>query len=255
MVLRHAYVLRGSWPRLIEIVYWPTMQVVLWGTISTFLATNSSWVAGAFGVLLAAVMLWDVLFRSQLGFTLSFLEEMWSRNLGNLYVSPLRPYEHLLSLMAMSLIRTLIGVLPAILLAIPLYDYSIFSLGLPLIAFFANLLVMGSAIGMCVTALILRYGVSAENLAWFVIFMLAPVVAVYYPVTVLPDWLQTIAWAIPATYVFEGMRAVLFDARFRTDLFFGAVALNVLYTGVGIAAYLFAFRVARRRGLLLHVDE
>ncbi len=255
MVLRHVYTLRGSWPRLVEITYWPTMQVVLWGTISTFLATNSTWVAGAFGVLLAAVMLWDVLFRGQLGFTLSFLEEMWSRNLGNLYVSPLRPAEHLISMMAMSLVRTLVGILPAVLLAIPLYHYSIFSLGLPLVAFFVNLMVLGWAIGMVVTALILRYGVAAENLAWFLVFLLAPVVAVYYPVSVLPAWLQAVAWAIPATYVFEGMRAVLFDHAFRLDLLAGAVALNLVYLAVGATAFMVAFRLARHRGLLLHVDD
>jgi ABC-2 type transport system permease protein len=255
MILRHVYVLRGSWPRLIELIYWPIMQILVWGTLSVFLATNSTWIGQAFGVLLGAVMLWDVLFRGQLGFTLSFLEEMWSRNLGNLYVTPLRPYEHLASLMAMSLIRTLIGVIPAALLTIPLYHYSIFDLGLPLIAFFTNLLVMGWATGMFVTALILRYGVSAENLAWFLVFMLAPVVSVYYPVTVLPEWLQAVAWTLPATYVFEGMRTLMLEQVFRVDLLLGAIVLNLVYIAIGAAAFLFAFRIARERGLLLHVGE
>jgi ABC-2 type transport system permease protein len=255
IVLRHLYVLRGSWPRLIELIYWPIMQVIIWGTLSTFFATNSTWIGQAFGVLLGAVMLWDVLFRGQLGFTLSFLEEMWSRNLGNLYVTPLRPYEHLAGLMTMSLVRTLIGVLPASLLTIPLYRYSIFELGLPLIAFFTNLMVMGWATGMVVTALIMRYGVAAENLAWFLVFMLAPVVAVYYPVTVLPGWLQTISWMLPATYVFEGMRALMLEGAFRADLLAGAVVLNLAYIALGCALFLYAFRVARRRGLLLNVGE
>src|ERR1700745_3354803 len=134
------------------------MQMIIWGFITLFLYTNSTWVARAFGVLLSAVMLWDVLFRGQLGFTLSFLEEMWSRNLANLFVSPLRPIEHVLSLIAMSLIRTLIGVLPAALLAIPLYHYSIFSLGLPLVAFFAVLVILGWALGLAICGLILRQG-------------------------------------------------------------------------------------------------
>ena len=135
MLLRHVFVLRGSWPR-------PPGAGLLaddaddhLGLRDQFLATNSSWVAHAVGVLLAAVLLWDALFRGQIGFALSFLEEMWSRNLGNLFVSPLRPVEHLVSMMLMSMIRTLIGVLPAALLAIPFYHYSVFSLGLPLIAF------------------------------------------------------------------------------------------------------------------------
>jgi ABC-2 type transport system permease protein len=255
MVLRHVYILRGSWPRLLELAYWPTMQMIIWGFITLFLSTNSSWVANAFGVLLAAVLLWDVLFRGQLGFSLSFLEEMYSRNLGNLFVSPLRPIEHVLSMMAISLLRTLVGIVPAALLAIWLYRYSVFDLGLPLVGFFAGLLVMSWAVGLLVTALIMRHGLGAENLAWFFIFLLAPVSAVYYPVAVLPDWLQPLAWALPSTHVFEGMRAVLVDHRFRADLMAYAFALDALYIAIGIAAYLYSFRQARRRGLLLQVGE
>ncbi|WP_119461597.1 ABC transporter permease [Rhodospirillaceae bacterium SYSU D60014] len=255
MVLRHLYVLRGSWPRVIELAYWPTMQMIIWGFLTVFLATNSSWIANAFGILLSAVLLWDVLFRGQLGFSMSFLEEMWSRNLGNLFVSPLRPIEHVLSMMAMSLIRTLVGVTPAALLAIPLYHYSVFELGLPLVAFFANLLIMGWAIGLMVTALILRFGLGAENLAWFVIFLLAPVSAVYYPVTVLPDWLQYVAWALPSTNVFEGMRALLLTETFRPGLLANAMLLNAVYMGLGVVIYLYSFKLARQRGLLLQIGE
>src|SRR5438477_10245744 len=118
MLLRYLYILRSSWPRTLELLYWPTLQMLIWGVMSQFLRGNSSYVAQAFGVLLAAVMLWDLLFRSQLGLSISFLEEMWARNLGQLFVTPLRPYEWLLSLLAMSVIRVTIGIVPAMLLAI-----------------------------------------------------------------------------------------------------------------------------------------
>jgi ABC-2 type transport system permease protein len=255
MVIRHLYVLRGSWPRLLELAYWPTMQMIIWGFITVFLYTNSTWVARAFGVLLSAVMLWDVLFRGQLGFTLSFMEEMWSRNLANLFVSPLKPIEHVLSLITMSLIRTIIGILPAALLAIPLYHYSIFSLGLPLLGFFVNLLVMSWAMGLPITALILRFGQGAENFAWFLIFLLAPVSAVYYPVHVLPSWLQPVSWSLPSTYVFEGMRSLLVDKQFRGDLMLEAAGLNIVYIAIGIVIYLAVFRMARRHGLLMQQGE
>jgi ABC-2 type transport system permease protein len=255
MVLRHLYVLRGSWPRLFELAYWPTMQMIIWGFITVFLYTNSSWVARAFGVLLSGVMLWDVLFRGQLGFTLSFMEEMWSRNLANLFVSPLRPVEHVLSLVVMSLIRTLIGVLPASLLAIPLYHFSIFSLGLPLVGFFANLLVMSWAMGLPITALILRFGQGAENLAWFLIFLLAPVSAVYYPVHTLPGWLRPVSWSLPSTYVFEGMRSLLVEKQFRGDLLLEAAGLNLIYIAIGVALYMAVFNRARHHGLLMQQGE
>jgi len=255
MILRHVYLLRTSWPRLFELMYWPTIQMVLWGFITRYLMVSSSVIAQASGVLISAVLLWDVLFRGQLGFSLSFLEEIWSRNLANLSVSPLRPTEFLVALTTMSLIRTLIGILPATGLAIVFYDASIYDLGLPLIAFFLNLLVFGWAIGMMVSALILRVGLGAESTAWLAIFLIAPVSAIYYPVAVLPEWLQAVAWCLPTAPVFEGMRAILMEGQFRPDLLVHAILLDLVYLGVGAGLFLYSFQVARRRGLLLQVGE
>ena len=255
MVLRYAYILRGSWPRIVELAYWPLMQMVLWGFISKFLATNSSWVAQGAGVLIGAVLLWDVLFRAQLGFSISFLEEMWSRNLANLFVSPLRPYEFVAALTLMSLIRTLIGVVPAAFLAILFYSYSVFDLGLPLVAFFLLLLMMGWAMALVITALIMRFGLGAESLAWIAIFALAPLSGVFYPVSILPDWLQAVSWALPSAYVFEGMRAVIFDDTVRFDHLLRALALNIVYIAAGGAYFLHTFHVARRKGLLMGIGE
>ncbi len=255
MILRYVYLMRRSWPRLLELAYWPTMQMILWGFISQFFVTHSSWVAQAAGILIAGVLLWDVMFRGQLGVSLVFFEELYSRNLGHLFASPLRPYELVAALLTISLLRTLIGVGGAALLAIPLYHFSIFKLGLPLLAFFANLLVMGWAIGLIVGSMVLRYGLGAENLAWVAIFAVAPVSGIYYPVSVLPHWLQAVAHILPASYVFEGMRAVMIAHRFRWDLFWQASLLNVLYIAIGVAAFLLVFRIARQRGLLLNVGE
>jgi ABC-2 type transport system permease protein len=255
MLLRYLYILKSSWPRTIELLYWPTLQMLIWGFMSQFLRQNSSYVAQAFGVLLAAVMLWDLLFRSQLGLSMSFLEEMWSRNLGQLFVTPLRPYEWLLSLLAMSVIRVTIGIVPATLLAIPLYHYSIFAMGLPLVAFVVVLIGMGWGLGLAICGGILRHGMGAESLAWSIIFALAPLSCVYYPVTTLPAWLRPLAWALPSTYVFEGMRAVLFGHDFRTDYFLSAVGLDLIYLALGATIFFIAFRDARRRGALLQMGE
>ena len=255
LVLRHTYLLRSSGPRILELVYWPTVQMVLWGFITVFLVSHSSWIAQASGVLLSGVLLWDVLFRSQLGVSLVFMEEMWSRNLGHLFVSPLRPFELGCALLTMSLIRTLIGVGGAALIAIPLFHYSIFSMGLPLLAFFINLIIMGWSIGLLVSGFVLRYGLGAESMAWIAIFAVQPVSGVYYPIDTLLVWLQYVAAALPSSHVFEGMRAVLFDHVFRADLLLHAALLNVVYLTAGFASFLAFFKIARVRGQLLHVGE
>lgn len=255
MVLRYFYLMRSSWPRLIELAYWPTVQMILWGFITLFLARNSTYFAQAFGVLLSAVLLWDVLFRGQLGVSVSFFEEMWSRNLGHLFVSPLRSYELICALLLMSFIRTIIGVIPASLLTIAFFDYSIYSLGLPLVAFFFNLLVMGWSVGLAVSGMVLRAGLGAEGLAWAAIFALAPVSGIYYPISVLPEWLQTIAYLLPSAHVFEGMRAIIVEGSVEPQLLVTATLLNLVYLSAGAAIFLACFRSARQRGQLLQVGE
>ena len=229
--------------------------MILWGFISSFFVNHSEWVAQAAGVLIAGVLLWDVVFRGNLGFSLSFFEELWSRNLGHLFASPLRPVEHIVALTVMSFIRTVIGAMPAMGLAIVFYHYSIFDMGWALVAFFVNLMVTGWCVGVGVSALVLRFGLGAESLAWVLVFALVPLSGVYYPIATLPEWLQPLAWALPPAYVFEGMRAVLFEHTFRFDLLAGAVLLNGLYFIVGVAVFLRVFHVARRKGLLLNVGE
>lgn len=255
MILRHLYVLRRSWPRIIELAYWPTVQMILWGFITTFFLSHSSWVAQAAGVLISAVLLWDVLFRSNLGLSISFIEEMWSRNLGQLFVSPLRPYEMIASLTIMSAIRTIISIIPAAFLALPFYDVWVFAMGPPLAAFFVNLLVLGWCVGLIVSGLLLRYGLGMESLCWLGIFLLAPISGVYYPIDTLPEWLQPVSWSLPSAYVFEGMRGVLFEGRFDMELFAAAVGLNVLYLALSSGFFLYMFRRARDRGLLLQQGE
>ena len=146
----------------------------------------------------------------------------------------------------MSLLRTLIGVGGACLFAWLLFRYSIFSLGFPLLAFFLNLIVCGWAIGLAVSGMVLRWGLGAEELAWAAVFLLAPVSGVYYPIGVLPGWLQVIAHGIPTSYVFEGMRAVLLQHEFRTDLFFSA-AVNGVFMAIGVMLYLLAIAMRAAR--------
>lgn len=255
MVLRHLYMYRHSWPRVLELTYWPLVQMVLWGFITNFFLSHSTWVAQAAGVLISAVLLWDVLYRANLGLSVSFIEEMWARNLGQIFITPLRPYEMVLSLIVMSFIRTALSVGPAALLAWPFYDVWVFAMGLPLLAFFVNLLILGWAVGLFVSGLLVRFGLGVESLCWLGIFLLAPVSGVYYPISALPGWLQPVSWSLPSAYVFEGMRAVLFDHVFDVGLFAWAVGLNVLYLVAGTAFFLVMFRQARVHGLLLQQGE
>ena len=255
MVLRYWYLLRSSWPRLLELIYWPAVQMFMWGFLQLYIAGNSGFFARAGGTFIGAVLLWDILFRGQLGFSISFLEEMWARNMGNLMISPLRPLEFVLALMIMSLIRLAIGMVPVSLLAIAFFDFNLYGLGLALAAFFVNLILTSWAVGIVVSGLVLRNGLGAESLAWTFMFLLLPLTCVYYPVATLPDWLQLIAWLLPPTYVFEGMRALIIDHVFRVDLMIEALALNAALFAAAAATFLMLLHSARRTGSLLQTGE
>lgn len=255
MMLRYWYLLRSSWPRLLDLVYWPTVQMLTWGFLQYYIANNAGFFARAGGTFIGAVLLWDILFRGQLGFSMSFLEEMWSRNIGNLMMSPLRPFEFIVALMVMSLVRLSIGAGPVTFLAIAFFGFNLYALGFALVAFFFNLMLTSWAVGILVSGLILRNGMGAENFAWSIMFLFMPLTCVYYPVTTLPVWLQPISWALPPTYVFEGMRELLIHKVFRGDLMLDALGLNALFFTAGVLAFLALLRSARRNGSLMQTGE
>ena len=255
LVLRYWYLLRSSWPRLVELIYWPAVQMLMWGFLQSYLSENASFFARAGGTFIGAVLLWDILFRGQLGFSISFLEEMWARNIGNLLMSPLRPFEFVLALMIMSLVRLAIGIIPVTLLAIAFFGFNLYGLGFALVAFFVNLIFTSWAVGLFVSGLILRNGMGAESFAWTIMFLLLPLTCVYYPVATLPEWLQPIAWSLPPTYVFEGMRELISNGVFRADLMVQALALNAVMFSAAAVAFVALINSARRQGSLLQTGE
>ena len=198
MVLRYWYLLRSSWPRLLELIYWPAVQMLMWGFLQLYVSENAGFFAKAGGTFIGAVLLWDILFRGQLGFSISFLEEMWARNMGNLMMSPLRPGEFIAALMIMSIVRLAIGMVPVTILAMGFFGFNLYAFGFALAAFFMNLILTSWAVGIFVSGIVLRNGMGAESMAWTIMFLLLPLTCVYYPVSVLPGWLQAVAWAVAA---------------------------------------------------------
>jgi ABC-2 type transport system permease protein len=255
LVLRHIYIWRSSVMRLIDSIYWPAVQMVMWGFLTQFLLPQTSYVAQAAGVLLSGLLLWEVVVRGNLSLSIAFLEEMWSRNLGHLFVSPIRSWEMATGIIIAALLRTLLGMIPVSLMAWAFFGYSVYSLGLPLLAFFAILQMFSWSIGLAMSGLVMRVGQSAETFAWAAVFIIMPVSGVYYPISVLPDWLQAIAYALPTSYVFEGMRSILAQNVVHWDMLAIALVLAVVYLVVGFQVFQWFFRSSRRAGTLLGQGE
>jgi ABC-2 type transport system permease protein len=276
LVLRYVFLYSRTSTRFLDIFFWPAMDLLVWGFVSVYLirlnvganttsgavgnaadvATNAAGAAGAIPAaitfLIAAAILWNVLYRAQQSVTVSFLEDVWSRNFLNIFVAPVRPREFVAATYLVGFAQTLIVV--AVLSVMGLtYNFNLFSLGWYIVPLFANLLIFGWAIGLMTMGLILRYGHQAEALAWAIPFLIQPLAAVFYPISVLPPWLQPVALALPPSHAFEGMRSALAGHGIPTDQLIYSSVLNLGYL-IG-AGYLFKymFEESRRLGLLAKI--
>ncbi len=255
VLVRHLYLYRRSLPRIMEIFYWPFLDLVIWGFITLYLARYQSQVPGFVTFFLGALILWDMLFRSQQGITIAFLEELWARNLMNLFASPLKPSEFLTATMAMSIMKVTVVSIVMVGSALLFYSYNILIVGIWLMPFVLNLVITGWIIGVLTTSLIMRFGQEAEVLAWSMVFLFQPISCVFYPLEVLPTWLQMIAWANPAAHIFEGMRTVLSGGASPLGNLAWAVCLNGAFLVVVVAWFYRTIAYCKEHGLLVRVGE
>jgi ABC-2 type transport system permease protein len=253
LVLRYTYLHRRSVPRMFELFFWPVMDLLVWGYLTKYLMRVGQPlpVEKLFLFLIGAMIFWDILYRSQQAITLSFIEDVWTRNLLNVFVAPVRLREFLAATFVVGLIKISFIVVLLSVLAQAMYQFAIFDMGFSLIPFFVNLVFMGWAVGMVTTSLILRWGQAAEALAWGVPFLIQPLAAVFYPLDVLPVWVQPVSLCIPATHVFEGMRAVMAGQGLSLQRLLAAFGLNVLYLAGGSLFFRHMYGVARKKGLLV----
>ncbi len=256
LVLRYLFLYTRSPMRLIELVFWPIVELVVWGSLTMFLQKKVEIFDPNFAkfvvFLIGGVILWDVLFRAQQGVAISFLEDVWTRNLINVFVAPVRTSEFVSATFVIGFLRICVTVMVLSVVAAVAYNFNVFVLRWSILPFFANLMVFGWSLGMISTALILRWGQAAESLAWAIPFFIQPLVAVAYPVDSLPSWIQPITQIFPATHIFEGMRDVLNPAIGHASWYHLGMAAGLNVVFMALAAWIFAstLRATRRKGLL-----
>ena len=253
--LRHIYLIKSSFPRILDLIYWPTIQIFLWGFISKFFTLDSVYYSNTVGVILTAAILYDFLFRTSISYNVMFLEEIWSRNFTNLFIAPIKISEIITALTLTTIVRTLIGLIPASLIAIPLFGVSIFKLGLPLLFLLIALYIFGITLGLIVTSGLIRFGPSFENIAWASLFFLAPLGCIYYPIEILPEWLQIVSKLLPLVHIFEEMRNILINGTVNYLQIIKAISISSLYLLLGIAIFYLSYYGARVRGTLINMGE
>ena len=255
LALRHMYLISNSLPRIIDLIYWPTVQIFLWGFISKFFTLNSEYYSNTVGIILTAAILYDFLFRVSISFNMMFLEEIWSRNFTNLFIAPITISEMITSLTLTAILRAMIGMVPAAILAIPFFGVSVFNLGIPLLFLLLSLYLFGITLGLLVTSGLLRFGPSFENIAWASLFFLAPLGCIYYPIEILPDSLQIVAKALPLVHIFEEMRSILLNGNVNYFDIIKSISISILYFILGVIIFYVSYFGAKVRGTLINMGE
>ena len=250
IVLRHFYLIRQSPARVLPIFAWVAVDMVLWGFITKYLNAVSSAGFDFVPTLLGAVLLWDFFIRVMQGVTLAFLEDVWSRNFLNIFATPLLISEYLGGLVVSSIVTSSVGLVVMLILATWLFGLSFLVYGLVLIPFVMILFLFGISLGMVSSAMVLRFGPAAEWFVWPLPALMAPFVGVFYPISTLPQWMQYIAYLLPPSHVFEGMRTIVWGGTMAQSALLLGGSLAVV--SVLLACWLFAhvYRYAVRTGLI-----
>jgi ABC-2 type transport system permease protein len=243
------YNFKHSYDRLSDAFYWPVIDLLIWGLTSKYfisLAPDSGLIMTA---VLSGLLFWIITWRGQYEITINLLTELWDKNLINLFVAPLKFSEWVASLIVIGILKAFISIVFASVIAYFLYDINILMFGIYLIPFFFLLIMTGWWIGITIAAIILRYGTKIQTLAWTVTWAVAPFSAIYFPVSILPDWAQKIAYIMPSSYIFEGMREIVFTNSLSMEKIWICLVLNVLYVSLSLLFLRNSFQKTLNRGL------
>lgn len=254
VMIRHLF----SWSRdlesLAESFWWPSFDVFLWGLTTVYLLRNEGIIPAFVSFFIGAIILWMFVYRAQQELGFIFLKEIWERNFLNMFTSPLTVWEFSGAALSLGIIKLLISAVWMVILAYFLFTFNIFAMGFWLIPFIVNLLVVGWSAGFVIDGLLLRYGNRVQAFTWSLILIIQPFSAVFYPVSIMPQWMQTIAYLLPTSHIFEGMRSVLIHGSINYQALLIASVLNIIYLTASLIFFAGSFRKAQETGMLVKLS-
>lgn len=246
---RYLYVMRKGLSHLSDLFYWPTIDILLWGLTSLWIQSQHFQVHNIPLVVMTGLIFWQICWRGSIDISVSLLQELWQRNLVNFFSTPLKFSEFITGMLLLSVCKLCISVTFSAGLIYLLYTLNVFTLGWAFLPFMVSLIIFGWAMSFLSASAIIYWGHSIDMVAWMAGGLFAPFSAVFYPVSALPAWAQNISWCLPTTYIFEGMRTILYQGTFPTRYFWISMALNALFLSAAICLFRYMFEKSRKKGL------
>ena len=254
IIIQNIFHLRHSLEDLIDTFLWPTMDVIIWGFITAYFVQLQGPVTGRIiTFLIGGLILWNIVWRAQQDISMALLKNVWNRTILSLFSTPLTPWEFIVATMIIGSFKIILTLSLVSIIAFAFFSFNLFSLGFYLLPFFISLIAFAWAAGICITGLIIRFGMRIQALGWSLIVVFYPVSAVFYPVSVLPLSLQKVALFLPTAHIFEGMREVLKTGTISAEHLIWAFALNIVYLIFSGWFFAFMFERAREQGRLVKV--
>lgn len=248
--LRYYYNLLRTYDRLTDMFFWPFLDLLLWGLTSRYIVSTGTGSNTIILALLGGIILWIFPWRGQYEITVSLLEDLWNRNLVNLFATPILFSEWVLTVMLIGIFKSTISFVFASLVAIILYASNIYTFGLLLLPWAGILIIFGWVFGLLIASLIMRYGTKIQTLAWMSIAVISPFAGVYYPISTLPSWAQAVAHWVPVSYVFEAMRSIIAGHPLPLSNLFWPFILCLAYFGLALSMLYSSYREILKRGLI-----
>lgn len=246
--LRYFYIFTKL-DQLADLFYWPVIDIFLWGMATVWIKQMDQTAPDVSLIILTALIFWGIVWRGNYEVGVNLLQEFWNRNLVNLFSTPLKLTEWICGIMLVCFFKVIISLLFGSLVVYLLYALNVFKVGWAFLPFAASLILSGWAIGFLAGAIIVYWGQRLQMLAWMMAYIFAPFSAVFYPVKALPSWAEPIAWALPTTYVFEGMRHILNNGEFPVWDFMMSIGLNIVYLVAATSFFKVMFEKSRLKGL------
>lgn len=249
IILRNLYGFKHSYDKMSDAFYWPLLDLLLWGLTSSYIKESTGGQTNILLLVISGIVFWLIFWRAQYEICMGLLDELWNKNMINIFITPLKFWEWVTAWIFMGVAKGAMSFFFAAGVALLLYQTNVFTYGFAMIPYMLLLLISGWWVGFMITSILMRYGSKVQTLAWSMPWIFAPFSAIYYPVSSLPHWAQFVAHLLPTSYVFEGMREVLKTGHFNTEGFLFALGLNILYLAITLVMIRLSFSRVLKNGI------
>lgn len=249
VVLRHLLSMKHNFDRITDVFYWPAIDMFVWGLTSAYLNTGPWKGTHIIILIVSSLVFWTIAWRLPYETAISLLDDIWNRNLINIFVTPLQFGEWLLAVIIVSGVKALTSFVWSAILAFVLFKVGIISFGIVILPFLFLLFLTGWTLGFIITMLIFRFGQKVQAFAWTLGAIIMPFSAIYYPVKILPRWAQEVAHFVPTSYIFEGIRYAQATGKIDVSGIFMSLVLNVCYFLISLLLLKWSFTRVLKIGL------